>query len=226
MSSDHRQQAVVLDIDGTLVDTAYHHAIAWARAFREHGLDIPVWRLHRHIGMGGDKLVAAVGGPEVERHIGDALRTEWEAQFDKLLPEIRAFEGAGIVPGRLEEQGFTVVLATSATERHADAFLHVLDARHLRSMMVTKEDVSASKPDPDVVVAALARADTDHAVMVGDTVWDGQAASRAGIPFIGVLTGGFSASELEQAGAVAVLEQVGQLPDALASALVAQRQNV
>ncbi len=221
MTSAAARRAVLLDIDGTLVDTAYHHAIAWSRAFRDHDLDIPVWRLHRHVGMGGDKLVGAVAGDRVERDLGDAVRASWEARFDVLLPEIRGFAGAGAVPDRLEAEGFTVVLATSAIARHADAFLRILGAERLRSMTVTKEDVSASKPEPDVVIAALARAATRHAALVGDTVWDGQAANRAGIPFIGVLTGGFAASELEEAGAVCVLEQVADVPAAVGTALAA-----
>ena len=221
MTSADSRRAVLLDIDGTLVDTAYHHAIAWARGFRDHDLDVPVWRLHRHVGMGGDKLVASVAGARVERDLGDSVRASWEERFDAILPEIRSFDGAGEVPDRLEGQGFTVVLATSAIARHADAFLRILGLERLRPMTVTKEDVSASKPEPDVVLAALDRAATRHAVLVGDTVWDGEAANRAGIPFIGVLTGGFAASELEGAGALCVLEQVADVPAAVASALTA-----
>jgi phosphoglycolate phosphatase-like HAD superfamily hydrolase len=221
MTSAGATRAVLLDIDGTLVDTAYYHAIAWARAFRDHDLDVPVWRLHRHVGMGGDKLVAAVAGDQIERDLGDAVRASWEERFDVLLPEIRSFDGAAGVADRLEAQGFTVVLATSAIARHADAFLRILGIERLRPMTVTKEDVSASKPEPDVVISALDRAATRHAVLVGDTVWDGEAATRAGIPFIGVLTGGFAASELEGAGAVSVLEQVADVPAAVASALAA-----
>ena len=89
-----RRLAAILDVDGTLVDSNYHHALAWYRAFREHDIVVPLWRLHRHVGMGGEKYVAAVAGDAVERELGDELRARWERLFDKLLPEIEPLDGA------------------------------------------------------------------------------------------------------------------------------------
>jgi HAD superfamily hydrolase (TIGR01549 family) len=203
--------AAVLDVDGTLVDTNYHHALAWFRAFRAEGIVLPMWRLHRHVGMGGDKFVTAVAGNEVEERHGDRLRASWEERFDDLIDETEPLAGARELIAELKRRGHQVVLASSAIERHVDAFLDKLDARHLADAWTTKDDVEASKPDPDLVEAALARAGTRDAVMVGDTPWDVKAAEKAGIETICVVTGGFSRQELEEAGSCAVYESLEDL---------------
>jgi HAD superfamily hydrolase (TIGR01509 family) len=207
--------AAVLDVDGTLVDTNYHHALCWYRAFREHGIVLPVWRLHRHVGMGGDKFVAAVAGEDVEERLGDRLREEWERCFDAVAGEVEPLAGARDLMVELNERGHAVVLASSAIEKHLDAFLDLLEARDLADSWTTKDDVEASKPDPDLVEAALAKAGTRDAVMVGDTPWDCIAADRAGIQTVGVITGGFSEAELRGAGAVAVFESLDELRERL-----------
>jgi HAD superfamily hydrolase (TIGR01509 family) len=202
---------VVLDVDGTLVDTNYHHALAWFRAFRAEGIVLPMWRLHRHVGMGGDKLVAAVAGEEVEERLGDRLRESWERLFDELIDEVEPLAGARELIEELKRRGHAVVLASSAIEAHVDAFLDKLDVRELADGWTTKDDVEASKPDPDLVEAALAKAGTREAVMLGDTPWDVKAAARAGIETICVVTGGFSKQELQEAGATAVYESLSEL---------------
>jgi HAD superfamily hydrolase (TIGR01509 family) len=207
--------AAVLDVDGTLIDTNYHHALAWFRAFRAEGIVLPMWRLHRHVGMGGDKFVAAVAGDEVEERLGDRLREAWEERFDELIDETEPLDGARDLIEELKRRGHQVVLASSAIERHVDAFLEKLDARELADGWTTKDDVEASKPDPDLVDAALAKARTRDAVMVGDTPWDVQAAKQAGLETICVVTGGFSRQELEEAGAAAVYESLTELRDDL-----------
>jgi HAD superfamily hydrolase (TIGR01549 family) len=204
-------RAAVLDVDGTLVDTNYHHALAWHRAFRRHGIVLPVWRLHRHVGMGGDKFVAAVAGEDVEEQLGDALREAWEKEFDELLPEVEPFAGCHDLVRELRARGHAVVLASSAIEQHLDAFLDKLELREHVDAWTSKDDVGSSKPDPDLVEAALEEAGTREGAMVGDTPWDIQAAQRAGVDTICVLTGGFSAAELEEAGAVAVFESIEEL---------------
>jgi HAD superfamily hydrolase (TIGR01509 family) len=204
-------RAAILDVDGTLVDTAYHHALCWYRAFRERGITPPVWKLHRHVGMGGDLYVAAVAGEEVEERHGDGLRDRWEELFDEELPRIAPLPGARGLVADLKQRGLTVVLATSSVAKHAEAFLDLLDARGLADDWTTKDDVEESKPAPDLVEAALAKAGTGDAVMVGDTTWDCRAAAKAGIETIGVLTGGFSEGELLEAGAVAVFETADDL---------------
>jgi len=208
--------AAILDVDGTLVDTNYHHALAWCRAFRERGILLPVWRLHRHVGMGGDKFVSAVAGDEVEERHGDELRERWEALFDEVLDETEPLEGARELIVELKRRGGAVVLASSAVEKHVEAFLEKLDARELADAWTTKDDVEASKPDPDLVRAALDKAGTEDAVMVGDTRWDVEAARKCGLETIAVLTGGYSEQELREAGAVAVFESVDELRRRLA----------
>jgi HAD superfamily hydrolase (TIGR01549 family) len=214
MSGD-TPRAAILDVDGTLVDTNYHHALAWSRAFRAHGIVLPLWRLHRHVGMGGDKYVAAVAGDDVERRLGDELRDDWKRLFDELIGEVEPLSGAGELVADLKERGHRVVLASSSIEEHLQAFLDKLDVRDLTDGWTTKEDVEASKPDPDLVEAALEKAGTREAVMVGDTPWDCHAAGKAGIETIAVLTGGFSAQELMDAGAAAVFESIAELRENL-----------
>ncbi len=208
--------AAILDVDGTLIDSNYHHALAWSRALREHGIVVPLWRLHRHVGMGGDKYVAAVAGSDVERRLGDDLRTAWERLFDELIAEVEALDGAEELMAQLKERGHRIVLATSAIESHFDVFIdEKLGARELADAWTTKDDVQASKPDPDLVEAALAKAGSRNAVMIGDTPWDCEAASRAGIPTICILTGGFSETEPQDAGAAAVFDSLRALLDRL-----------
>ena len=214
--------AAILDVDGTLVDTNYHHALAWHRAFRQHGVVLPIWRLHRHVGMGGDKFVAAVAGDEAEERLGDAVRERWEELFDELIEEVEPLPGARQLIVELNERGHRVVLASSAIEKHLDAFLNKLDARELVEGWTTKDDVERSKPDPDLVAAALDDLGTRDAVLVGDTPWDVAAARRAGIETICVLTGGFSGAELREAGAAAIYESPDELRLRLDESLLTQ----
>ncbi len=204
----------ILDIDGTLVDTNYQHAIAWYRAFREHGIVLPVWRIHRHIGMGGDQLVKALTDDQTERDMGDQIRSTEKDLYGELIGEVETMEGSRELIELLKERGDTVVLASSAKQEEVDHYLDLLDARQLADAWTTSADVEATKPDPDLVHAALERAGGGNgrtAVMVGDTPWDVRAADAAGVPTIAVLTGGFSVDELEESGAVAVFESVAEL---------------
>jgi HAD superfamily hydrolase (TIGR01549 family) len=207
--------AAILDVDGTLVDTNYQHALAWYRAFRRHGIVLPVWRLHRHIGMGGDQLVAAVAGKDVESSRGDEIRASEKELYSELIGEVEPFEGSRELLVELKERGHAVVLASSAKEEELDHYLDLLDARDLADAWTSSADVEATKPKPDLVLAAREKAGADEAVMVGDTTWDCEAAERAGVPTIAVLTGGFSEPELREAGAVAVYESIADLREAL-----------
>jgi HAD superfamily hydrolase (TIGR01509 family) len=207
----------VLDIDGTLVDTNYHHAIAWYRAFAEHGIVLPVWRIHRHIGMGGDQLVAALTDDRTEREHGDKIRDTETKRYFELINEVETMDGSRELIERLKRRGHTVVLASSAKEDEVDHYLDLLDARELADAWTTSADVEATKPAPDLVAAALERAggSSHHAVMVGDTPWDVKAAGGAGVQTLAVLTGGFSVDELLQAGALEVFESVRELCERL-----------
>ena len=202
---------VVLDVDGTLVDTNYQHALAWSRAFARQDLYPPVWRLHRAIGMGGDRLVAAVAGDDVEQRHGDAVRAAWVEEFDPFLSEVRVLSGATDLLRFLRDSGLTVVLATSGKPEHVDHYLDLLDGRELARTWVTAEDAEESKPAPDIVRLALDQVDAPTAVMVGDTPWDVQAAAALDVPTVCVRTGGFADCELYDAGAVAVLDDLPTL---------------
>jgi HAD superfamily hydrolase (TIGR01549 family) len=173
---------------------------------------LALWRLHRHVGMGGDKYVAAVAGDDVERHIGDDVRDEWERQFEKLIDEIAPFVGAHELIAELTRRGHPLVLASSSVEKHIEHFVDLLEARELADAWTTKDDVEQTKPSPDLVQAALAKAGTKDAVMIGDTPWDIEAARRAGIDTIAVRSGGaYSEAELLDAGAISAYESVAEL---------------
>jgi HAD superfamily hydrolase (TIGR01549 family) len=204
-------KAVILDIDGTLVDTNYQHSLAWFRAFRQHDVILPVWRIHRAIGMGGDQLVAALAGDEVEQEKGDDIRDAEKPLYMSMIEEVEVFEGARELIPDLKESGHSVILASSAKEDEVEHYLDLLEARDVVDGWTTSADVEETKPEPDLVEAALEKAGTRDAVMVGDTVWDVEAAKRAGIETIGVLTGGNSKAELLEAGAVEVYESIEEL---------------
>jgi HAD superfamily hydrolase (TIGR01509 family) len=201
----------ILDIDGTLVDTNYQHAVAWYRAFRQHDVILPVWRIHRHLGMGGDQLVAALTNDEVEDEKGDDIRTAEKALYLALIEEVEPMEGARKLIADLKDRGHTVVLASSAKEDEVEHYLDLLDARDLADDWTTSADVESTKPAPDLVEAAREKAGGGDAVMVGDTPWDVKAAARADVETIAVVTGGFAETELTEAGACAVFESVEEL---------------
>ena len=200
--------AVLLDVDGTLVDTNYHHTLAWARAFESQGVTVPLWRIHRHMGMGGDKLVPALLDDERAAEIGDAVRDAEKERYLELIDEVRPFAGAREMLEFLKQRGHRLVLASSAKEHEVDHYLDLLDAREVTDAWTTSADVEATKPEPDLVLAALEKSGDDTGVLVGDSTWDCEAAARAGIPCIAILTGGFSEQELRDAGAAAVFDSL------------------
>ncbi|HYH53377.1 MAG TPA: HAD family hydrolase [Solirubrobacterales bacterium] len=202
----------ILDVDGTLVDTNYHHALAWHRALHAHGHATQMWKVHRHIGMGGDQILDALIGEEAAAEQGDSIReTEAEA-YQELIGEVEPMEGARELIEKLKGEGATVILASSAKQEEVDHYLDLLDARELIDDWTTAADVESTKPDPDLIQAALAKAgNEDPAVMVGDSVWDVKAAKAAGVPTLAVLTGGFSEAELREAGAAQVVESIADL---------------
>jgi HAD superfamily hydrolase (TIGR01549 family) len=199
-------------VDGTLVDTNYHHAIAWYRAFRSRGATFPLWKIHRHIGMGGDQIVAALAGDEFEEEHGDAVRDAEAHRYMDLIGEVEVLPGAREFLKHLKAEGHTVVLASSAKAEEVEHYLDLLDARDLADSWTTSADVEATKPAPDLVEVALKKAGADNgAVMVGDSTFDCEAAGRAEVPTLAVLTGGFSEEELLEAGAKSVFESPEKL---------------
>jgi HAD superfamily hydrolase (TIGR01549 family) len=203
--------AAILDIDGTLVDTNYQHAVAWYRAFRQNGIVLPLWRIHRHIGMGGDQLVTALCDERVEEEKGDDIRAAEGPLYLAQIEEVEPLAGARELIRDLKERGHAVVLASSAKEDEVDHYLDLLDARDVADGWTTSAEVEATKPEPDLVAAAIDKAGGGEAVMVGDSVWDCEAAKRAEIDSVGVLTGGFSEQELREAGAVQVFDSIEAL---------------
>jgi HAD superfamily hydrolase (TIGR01549 family) len=206
----------ILDVDGTLVDTNYQHAIAWFRAFRRNFVTVQVWLIHRHIGMGGDQLVAAVAGDEVEARAGDRIREAESELYRELIGEVQAMEGSRELIEDLKADGYTVVLASSAKEWEVEHYIELLDAAEIVDAWTTSADVESTKPEPDLIHAALDKADTEgNAILIGDTVWDVEAAKRAGVETLAVRTGGFSEQELLDAGAKEVFTSVNELRHSL-----------
>lgn len=145
----------VLDADGTLIDSNYQHALAWYRALRSVGETVPVWRLHRLIGMGGDQVVTAVGGEELERTVGDQAREQQGKEVDALVDEMAPLPGAHDLLVAIKERGHRLVLASSGQQRHVEVFLDRIDARDLADEWTSSADVESSKPAPDLLQVAL-----------------------------------------------------------------------
>jgi HAD superfamily hydrolase (TIGR01549 family) len=167
-----------------------------------------MWRVHRHIGMGGDQIVKAIAGDAVEREHGDSLRAASQEEFKPLRDECVPLEGAHDLVVELKRHGLVVVLASSSNQDDLDHFLDALDVRDVVDAWTTSDDVERTKPHPDVIHAALEKAGTQDAVMVGDSRWDIEAAARAGLETVCVITGGWSEQELLDHGAVAVFDSL------------------
>jgi HAD superfamily hydrolase (TIGR01509 family) len=212
----------IVDIDGTLVDTNYHHALAWYRAFRVYGFVLPLWRIHRHIGMGSDQLVAALAGEGFDREHGDEVRAAEKVLYMQLIEEVEPLAGARALLEDLKGSGHDVILASSAKPEELEHYLTLLDARALCDGWTDSGDVEQTKPEPDLVLAALEKAGAEpkDAVMIGDSTWDCLAAKAAKVRSIGVLTGGFSEQELREAGASSVFTTVEDLRQGLEETIV------
>jgi HAD superfamily hydrolase (TIGR01509 family) len=202
--------AVLLDVDGTLIDSNYQHALAWYRALRERGRTFALVDLHRHIGMGGDQLVKSIAGEEFDDEHGEEAGEAQKEHYRAITAgELAPLEGASELIAALRMRGCEVILASSGAEEDTERAMGLLDAAELKH--TTSSDVEKTKPEPDLVKAALELVDGDRkAVLVGDSTWDCEAAGRAGVRSIGVLTGGFSEEELREAGAERVYRR---LPD-------------
>jgi HAD superfamily hydrolase (TIGR01509 family) len=210
-------RAALVDVDGTLVDSNYQHAMAWWRAFHDAGVPVPIARLHKLIGMGSDQLLEQILGRD-DRELEEASGQ----RFRELRDEVTVLPGAGRLLRELAERGFTVVLATSG---RAD------DVKHMRSLLgadewiaaeVNSSEIETSKPAPDIFALALERsgADAASAVVIGDTGWDIEAAARCGLPCIAVTTGGWSRLDLEERGAREVYEDAEELAAQIDTGLI------
>lgn len=207
--------SAILDVDGTLVDTNYQHALAWYLSFRQHDIVLPVWRIHRHIGMGGDQMVTALTDEQVEEEKGDDIRAAESPLYLAMIEQVELLADARRLMEALAERDHKLILASSAKQNELDHYLDLLDARELADDWTSSADVQETKPEPDLINAAMEKAGEGPAVMIGDSVWDFEAAKRADVPSIGVLTGGFSEQELREAGASVVFETLAELIDKL-----------
>lgn len=204
--------AVLFDVDGTLVDTNYLHVFAWIGAFHAVGHPVDSAAIHRAVGMGSSQLLDRLLGSDAARQVADQVKDADTLRYQETLPLMRTFDGARELLKVMAKQA-TVVLATSAQPEELSALRRVLDADSVITAITSAEDVEAAKPEPDLVEVALQKAGVppEHAVFVGDTVWDIEASNRAGVPCVAVLSGGIGRAELEDAGAVAVYRDVAEL---------------
>jgi HAD superfamily hydrolase (TIGR01509 family) len=206
-----RRAGVALDVDGTLVDSVYQHAVCWQRAFAQFGHDVPAPRVHAQIGKGGDRLVADLVGETADREDGDAIRAAHDALFAVELPTIRALPQARALLVALRDHGAPVVLASSAGTTEIEHYVDLLGARDLVVGWTTSDDVTTTKPDPEILEVAGRMLATPDVLVIGDSPWDVLAADAAGHPSIGVDTGGFGRRTLEEAGAELVVDGLDEL---------------
>ena len=199
-----RIDTVVLDIDGTLVDSVYAHVWSWREAFRIVGIHVPTWKVHRAIGMGSDRLVGALTSDAVETAVGDEVRSRQADLYRDLSAQLAPTPGAAELLEALKIRGLRVVLASSGARDDAEDAVELLGAQPWIDAMVTRDETSATKPDTEPVARAVESVDGHRAVVVGDATWDMESARRAGFGAVGLLTGGISEGELVAAGAAEV----------------------
>ena len=198
---------VLLDVDGTLVDSNYHHVVAWRLAFSRHGIDVPAARIHQAVGMGGDRLVGAVAGDDVEDRCGDGVREAWKSAYDAMLDQVRPLPGAAEMVRAFAAAAPRVVLASSGKPEHLDAARRLLDVEDCLAAVTTNEDVDTSKPAGDIFATALGACGGSRGFVVGDTPWDAKAAAACDMPCVLLRTGGFCDADLRAEHPV--LEVVG-----------------
>ena len=200
-ADDLSHPVVVLDLDGTLVDSVYEHVASWHAAFHDVGLHVSAVRIHEAIGMGGDRLVAHVADHTAETAVGDDVRKLHDSYFRAGLRTVNALDGASELVEALAGHGHRVVVASSSEADLVDQMLDLLDVRQHLSAVVTGSDEVASKPAPDLVQLAVEKAGGGKAIVIGDATWDALSAEAAGAPFIGLRSGGTGAERLKHAGA-------------------------
>lgn len=197
---------VLFDVDGTLVDTNYLHTVCWSEALRQKGNYAPAATIHRAIGMAGDLLLDHLLGSDRDHSADEEMASSHLALYRQYWGRLSPLPGAAELLRSCAEVGLQVVLVSSASDEELIALRRAIDADDAICAATTSEDAETGKPAPDIVAVALSRAglQPDNAVLVGDSVWDGQAAHRAGLDFIGLTCGGTSEPELRDAHAVEV----------------------
>jgi HAD superfamily hydrolase (TIGR01509 family) len=205
LGSDPGPPVAILDVDGTLVDSNDAHARAWVEAFAEAGVTVSFDRVRRAIGMGGDKLLPQVSGIQESSPQGQRISERRAEIFrTRYLPGLRPFPGVRELVERLARDGFEIVFASSAKRKELEPLLEIANVDDLIASHTSSDDAERSKPDADIVRAALKEAGAlpDQAVMLGDTPYDVEAARRAGITIIGLESGGWRRDELSGAAAI------------------------
>ena len=217
------RSGVLLDVDGTLVDTTYLHAVAWWEALRQHDRDVPMAEIHRGIGMGSDKLLDHLLGEDRDTSDDEQVANAHDILYGAYWERLRPLPGASDLLHAIAKRGLAVVLASSSKGPELERLRHIIDADDVITTATSSADAQESKPAPDILQAALAQSDVDphRAVFVGDSVWDVRAAGRLEIPCIGLTCGGTSASELTEAGAVATYADPAALLAALDDSAIA-----
>lgn len=215
-------RGVLFDVDGTLVDTTYLHAVCWAEALRQGGHAVSTNAVHRAVGMGSGEMLEHLLGDDRDASADEALRCAHLALYKQYWGRLRALPRADDLLRGCAERGWRLVLASSASDEELAALCSTLEATDVVHTATSKDDAAAAKPAPDILLAALDRSGlrAQDAVLVGDSVWDALAARRAGLGFVGLECGGTSVAELREAGAAAVHRDPADLLDHLDDTLV------
>ncbi|MER7563798.1 HAD family hydrolase [Streptomyces sp. NPDC048523] len=217
------ERAAVFDVDGTLVDTNHLHVTTWWEALRQAGHRVPMHAVHRAIGLGSEDLVAHLLGEDRDKDQDAELSAAHKALYGQYFDRLPALQDAGRLLRHLDHEGWRVVLATSAGGAELSALRRAIDADDAIVATASADDVEEGKPAPEPVEHALelAGVPAERAVFVGDTVWDMQAGSRAGVRCVGVLCGGIPRADLEEAGAQAIYDDPAHLLASLADSPLA-----
>ncbi|WP_392896350.1 HAD family hydrolase [Streptomyces sp. LN699] len=210
MSTD---RAALFDVDGTLTDTNHLHVVSWWEALRQAGHRVPAHAVHRALGLPGEDLLDHLLGEERDRSGDEGISAAHDTLYATYFERIPSFDAAADLLRALAGDGWKVVLVTSAKDRELEALRKAIDADDAITDTATSEDVDQGKPAPDQVRHALGLAGVppERAVFVGDSVWDMQAATRAGVSAVGLLCGGIPREGLEEAGAAAVYRDPADL---------------
>ncbi len=215
MNSTSDRAGVLFDVDGTLVDTTFLHAVCWGESLRQHGHHVTTADIHHGIGMASGELLTALLGEGRDRGADDALKdahlTLYRQWWGRLVP----LPGAADLLRACSDRGLDVVLASSASAEELAKLTSALDAGDAITEATSSADAEAGKPAPDILQAALEQSGlaAERVVFVGDAVWDGAAAQRAGVIFVGLTCGGTPESELRAAGAVEVWRDPADLKE-------------
>lgn len=206
-------RGVLFDVDGTLVDSGYIHAICWWQALRQAGYDVPMATIHRAVGMGSDQLVPHVLDTDVDDERLSELTAAHSALYAQYWARLRPLPGARELVLRCHDEGLVTVLASSASGTELDVLREVLDVDDALDHATSSADSDQSKPDPELVEVALSKAGLrpGETVFIGDSIWDVQAATAAGVACVAVECGGTSEAELRDAGAIAVYRDPADL---------------